>query len=308
MSYTCIYAGTEFQAVFLSTTEPVDSVGNTTNPTKSPCDPYVFNTALTRSKSLVVAVGSPVALLRIEEHMVKKYGRKAQCWSSYMKLCLEKGTFIIPSEIEPSERIRKDFKSVLISELSVSDAKEVATKLTAVTNVSSASEQDIAGDHSNANAATSYASAVLTQPMLPRNGSLGKGRKSRKKSRNRNLPSMETSPINTPPVPSNDMALADSSSLGKSKKSRKKSRKSKNQNLPGMKTSPPVPSKDIALADSSSLGSRNQNGMSGHQGMKTTLNPAPASPASPVDTTFSSSQDHRRHVESSERSPGKNIS
>ncbi len=292
--HPCIYAGTEFQAVFLSTTEPVDSVGNTTNPTKSLCDPYVFNTALTRSKSLVVAVGSPVALLRIEEHMVKKYGRKAQCWSSYMKLCLEKGTFIIPSEIEPSERIREDFKSVLISKLSVSNA-------TALTNVSSASEQEIAGHQINASAATSYASAVLTQPMLPRNGSLGKGRKSRKKSRKSNILLMETSLIRTPPVPSNDMALADSSSLGKRKKSGKKSRKSKNQNLPGMKTSPPVSSKDIALADSSSLGSRNQHGMSGHQGMKTTLNPAPASPASPMDTTSSSSQEQAEI-----RLPGKN--
>ena len=59
----------------MSTTEPVDAMGNTTNPTKSPCDPFVFNTVITRSKSLVVVVGSPLALLAIEEHMKQLYGK-----------------------------------------------------------------------------------------------------------------------------------------------------------------------------------------------------------------------------------------
>ena len=67
-------AGQEFQAVFMSTTEPIDKDGNTCNPTKSPCDRYVFNTVLTRAKSLVVAVGSPLVLLNTEAHMVKLYG------------------------------------------------------------------------------------------------------------------------------------------------------------------------------------------------------------------------------------------
>ena len=102
--------GEEFRALFLSTTEPVDSKGNTTNPTKSPCDPYVFNTVLTRSKSLVVVVGNPLALLRIEEHMEKIYGEKAQCWSSYMKLCARNGTFILPQTMDNTER--KSLKSL----------------------------------------------------------------------------------------------------------------------------------------------------------------------------------------------------
>ena len=86
--YIYIYIGREFLAVFLSTSEPVDSDGNTTNPTKSPCDPYIFNTVLTHSKSLVVVVGSPQALLRIEGHMQAVYGRKARCWSSFLAKCL----------------------------------------------------------------------------------------------------------------------------------------------------------------------------------------------------------------------------
>ncbi len=259
------YTGTEFQAMFLSTAEPVDSVGNTTNPTKSPCDPYVFNTALTRSKSLVVAVGSPVALLRIEEHMVKKYGRKAHCWSSYMKLCLEKDTFIIPSEIEPNERIRKDFISKLSNRIprTVSDTKGGGTKLT---NLSSANEQGIAGHRSYANAVTSHATAFPTQiKLMPRalaDSSLLGNRKKPRKSRKKNL---KTSPISSLPVASSII-------------------------------SPPMPSMNKALADSTSLGNRNQPGHQHLPWMKTT---APAFPVSP------SSLGYRRNVEPSEkRLPG----
>ena len=111
--------------MFLSTVEPVDEDGNTTNPTKSPCDPYVFNTVLTRSKSLVVVVGSPVALLKIEEHMVKKYGSRARCWSSYLKLCLEKRTFFIPAEVESNNGTKEAFVSSLRSQLSGEVAKFV---------------------------------------------------------------------------------------------------------------------------------------------------------------------------------------
>ena len=45
-------------------------------------------------------MGSPVALLRIEEHMVKLYRRKAECWSSYLKLCIKNDTFIIPETMD----------------------------------------------------------------------------------------------------------------------------------------------------------------------------------------------------------------
>ena len=96
--------------MFLSTTEPVDGDGNTTNPTKSPCDPYVFNTVLTRSKSLVVVVGSPLALLKIEGHMKKIYGRKAECWSNYLRLCLEKNTLIVPAVVKPNEKEQFEFE------------------------------------------------------------------------------------------------------------------------------------------------------------------------------------------------------
>ena len=109
--FMCI--GQEFQAVFFSTIEPIDKDGNTLNPTKSPCDRYIFNTVLTKAKSLVVVVGSPLVLLNTETHMVKLYGDKGRCWSLYLKSCLENGTFIIPSMVEPDPSISEKFKEDL---------------------------------------------------------------------------------------------------------------------------------------------------------------------------------------------------
>ena len=105
--------GQEFQALFMSTTEPVEN-DNTTNPTKSLCDPFIFNTVLTRAKSLVVVVGCPAALLGIEKHMmVKIYGEKGKCWSTYLKTCLEKESFIIPDDF----MLSPDDKSSYMREL-----------------------------------------------------------------------------------------------------------------------------------------------------------------------------------------------
>lgn len=112
-----VLSGQEFQAVFLSTTEPIAEDGNTLNPTKSPCDRYVFNTVLTRAKSLVVVVGSPRVLLNTEKHMVKLYGHKGRCWSLYLKSCIEHGTLIIPSVVEADKKATKNFMAELAAEV-----------------------------------------------------------------------------------------------------------------------------------------------------------------------------------------------
>ena len=114
----CLFTpGQEFQAVFLSTTEPVGEGGMTLNPTKSPCDRYVFNTVLTRAKSLVVVVGSPRILLSTEQHMIKLYGDKGRCWSLYLKSCLEHGTLRIPQSVEPDQTLAQRFKEQLAAHL-----------------------------------------------------------------------------------------------------------------------------------------------------------------------------------------------
>ena len=103
----------------MSTTEPVDAHGNTCNPTKSPCDRYVFNTVLTRAKSLVVVVGSPLVLLNIEDQMAKLYKDKGKCWSLYLKSCIEKNTFIIPPTVGDNEQVRQNFKAKLATRLGI---------------------------------------------------------------------------------------------------------------------------------------------------------------------------------------------
>jgi len=98
-----ISLGHEFKALFLSTSEPTDKDGATCNPTKSISDRYVFNTAITRARSFVVAVGNPFMLLRMERHMVQKYGEKGKCWSNYLKLCLDHGTLTVHDSLQVPE-------------------------------------------------------------------------------------------------------------------------------------------------------------------------------------------------------------
>ena len=106
ISFIVTSLGREFRALFLSTSEPTDKDGATRNPTKSICDRYVFNTAITRAQSLVVAVGNPFMLLRTERHMVQKYGAKGKCWSNYFKFCLEHSTLFIDDTLTEAEKSR----------------------------------------------------------------------------------------------------------------------------------------------------------------------------------------------------------
>lgn len=85
--------------MFLSTTEPTKKDGSTLDPTKSICDPFVFNTVISRARLVIVSVGNPFTLLRKESHMVRKYGDRGRCWSNYLKLCLNRGTVVPDSSL-----------------------------------------------------------------------------------------------------------------------------------------------------------------------------------------------------------------
>ena len=100
-------AGREFQCVFLSTAEPTTAEGASENPTKTPCSQYVFNTALTRAKSLVVCAGSPFLLMKIEKQMNNV--DKRPFWAEYIRRCMENETFIIPDSLRlsPVDRRKK---------------------------------------------------------------------------------------------------------------------------------------------------------------------------------------------------------
>ena len=94
------FTGREYRAIFIGTSEVTEKDGTPCNLTKSICDRYVFNTAISRAQSLVVCVGNPFMLLQSEKHMTvtTKYGEKGKCWSEYLRRCLEYQTFYPPPQ------------------------------------------------------------------------------------------------------------------------------------------------------------------------------------------------------------------
>ena len=66
--------------------------------TKTVINRYVFNTAITRSQYLVVAVGNPLTLLEREDRMCQKYPKNEEyrCWKEYIRRCIECKSFHLP--------------------------------------------------------------------------------------------------------------------------------------------------------------------------------------------------------------------
>ena len=76
----------------MSTMECINAEGAPTNPTKSLCDPKVFNTAITRAQGLIVAVGNPYRLMEVEVKM----DTSRHCWKEYIYNCLINETVLVP--------------------------------------------------------------------------------------------------------------------------------------------------------------------------------------------------------------------
>ena len=104
--YGTFHIGREFQCVFLSTAEPTTAEGASKNPTKTPCSQYVFNTALTRAKSLVVCAGNPFLLMKIEK--MTKNTDERPFWAEYIRRCMENDTFVIPDSLCMSNKDRQE--------------------------------------------------------------------------------------------------------------------------------------------------------------------------------------------------------
>uniref|UniRef100_A0A1X7V9J7 Death domain-containing protein n=1 Tax=Amphimedon queenslandica TaxID=400682 RepID=A0A1X7V9J7_AMPQE len=82
--------GHEFQAIFISLLEPLKDGKNREYLTKSLFNKFVFNTVITRAKSLVVCVAKPLELLDFEDQYIK-LTLEAKCWHEYLHLCLVRG-------------------------------------------------------------------------------------------------------------------------------------------------------------------------------------------------------------------------
>ena len=87
----CLLTGREFKALFISTVESLNISGCSNNPDKSLCNPIVFNTAITRAASLIVAVGNPYILMAVEDKM----GTNQQCWAEYLHTCFKTATVVL---------------------------------------------------------------------------------------------------------------------------------------------------------------------------------------------------------------------
>jgi exoribonuclease R/predicted ribonuclease YlaK len=98
--------GCEFTAVFLGTCETTDERGIPNNTTKTIINRYVFNTALTRAKYLVVAVGNPLQILRKEKrmHEIDPSNHSFMCWKEFIKRCVECKSFYLPNDVQADER------------------------------------------------------------------------------------------------------------------------------------------------------------------------------------------------------------
>uniref|UniRef100_A0A1X7UNA5 RNA helicase n=1 Tax=Amphimedon queenslandica TaxID=400682 RepID=A0A1X7UNA5_AMPQE len=88
--------GQEYCMLFMSTVESLEPNGRPFDPLKSFCNPALFNRAITRSKSLVVAVGNPLILLLSEATM----DNLKWCWREFISRCLRNETF----KSTPSDR------------------------------------------------------------------------------------------------------------------------------------------------------------------------------------------------------------
>ena len=105
-----MYVGQEYSLLFISTVESLESSGRPFDVLKSVCHPAVFNTVITRSKSLVVAVGNPLVLMMSEATI----DEPKWCWREFITRCVVNKTFIVPPYLN-YDKIKNQFQRMWIS-------------------------------------------------------------------------------------------------------------------------------------------------------------------------------------------------
>ena len=102
-------AGREYRAIFICTSEPVKPGCKSYDPVRSLCDQYVFNTVITRACSLVVAIGNPFRLMKIEEQA--QVDDSKTCWLPYLYRCLQCQSLTLSSVLN-EKRVKVDHKEI----------------------------------------------------------------------------------------------------------------------------------------------------------------------------------------------------
>ena len=96
--------------MFLSTSEPrlyqdgTFQHVSTQNVGGSVSNQRVFNTVLTRAKSLFVVVGNPFYLLDAEQSLVEAGQQSVLCWKEYLKTCISRGSIVFPDNCTTKQR------------------------------------------------------------------------------------------------------------------------------------------------------------------------------------------------------------
>ena len=96
--------GQEFDVLILSTVESVYSTGRPFDPLKSFAHPAVFNTAITRARSLIVAVGNPFTLKKCECAIQGS----SRCWNLFISTCEKNETFLSKQPAASSRVVRNE--------------------------------------------------------------------------------------------------------------------------------------------------------------------------------------------------------
>ena len=110
--------------MFLSTVEPTNEKGEPFDPVRSMSNDLVFNTIVTRARSLIYCVGNPFTLCQIGQ----KYS--VNCWKSYLQRCVQCETlqFVPSSKVSDKEAgiAAKEIQSIVFPHRVIDEAHAVS--------------------------------------------------------------------------------------------------------------------------------------------------------------------------------------
>ncbi len=93
------------------------------------CIPQVFNTVVSRARSLVIVVGNPLTLLVKEKCIL---GNSGGFWKSYLKLCLQSGTLNTDYVSKKSPQVYSVFMDALMGLLQDNDMVYMVKKIVTI--------------------------------------------------------------------------------------------------------------------------------------------------------------------------------